>query len=46
MSALIAELSRLLGGRHVLTATEDLAPYCTDWRGRYAGSALCVALPA
>ncbi len=46
MSALIAELSRLLGGRHVLTATEDLAPYCTDWRGRYAGSGLCVALPA
>jgi FAD/FMN-containing dehydrogenase len=45
MNALIAELRRLLGERHVLTAPEDVAPYCTDWRGRYVGSALCVALP-
>jgi len=45
MNALIAELRRLLGERHVLTAADDLAPYCTDWRGRYAGSAQCVALP-
>ena len=45
MSPLIAELRRLLGERHVLTAAEDIAPYCTDWRGRYSGSALCVALP-
>jgi FAD/FMN-containing dehydrogenase len=46
MNSLIAELAQLLGERHVLTAAEDLAPFCTDWRGRYAGSALCVALPA
>jgi FAD/FMN-containing dehydrogenase len=45
MNALIAELRRLLGERHVLTAADDLAPYCTDWRGRYTGSALCVVLP-
>ena len=45
MSALIAELSRLLGERHVLTAAEDLTPYCTDWRGRYVGSAHCLAQP-
>ena len=45
MNPLIAELRRLLGERHVLTAAEDMAPYCTDWRGRYSGSALCVALP-
>ncbi|MDP2826480.1 MAG: FAD-binding oxidoreductase [Sulfuritalea sp.] len=45
MNALIAELRGLLGERHVLTATDDVAPYCTDWRGRYAGSALGVALP-
>jgi len=45
MNALIAELRQLLGERHVLTAVGDLAPYCTDWRGRYAGNALCVALP-
>ncbi len=45
MSPLIAELRCLLGERHVLTAADDMASYCTDWRGRYAGSALCVALP-
>jgi FAD/FMN-containing dehydrogenase len=45
MTALIAELRCLLGERHVLTVAEDVAPYCTDWRGRYVGSALCVALP-
>lgn len=45
MNALIDELRRLLGERHVLTAADDLAPYCTDWRGRYTGSARCVARP-
>ena len=45
MNPLIAELRRLLGERHVLSAAEDMASYCTDWRGRYSGSALCVALP-
>lgn len=45
MNALINELRGLLGERQVLTAAEDLAPYCTDWRGRYSGSALCVVLP-
>ncbi|MCX7168119.1 MAG: FAD-binding oxidoreductase [Rhodocyclales bacterium] len=45
MNALITELRQLLGERQVLVAADDLAPYCTDWRGRYAGSALCVALP-
>ena len=45
MNDLIARLRGLLGERHVLTAADDVATYCTDWRGRYAGSALCVALP-
>jgi len=45
MNELIDELRRLLGERHVLTAADDLAPYCTDWRGRYTGSAPCVARP-
>ena len=43
--ALRKGLSKLLGERHVLTAAADVAPYCTDWRGRYAGEALCVVLP-
>ncbi|MDP3512465.1 MAG: FAD-binding oxidoreductase, partial [Sulfuritalea sp.] len=45
MNALISELQELLGERYVLIAADDVAPYCSDWRGRYAGSALCVALP-
>ncbi|MCK9382308.1 MAG: FAD-binding oxidoreductase [Sulfuritalea sp.] len=45
MNELIDELRRLLGERHVLTAAGDIAPYCTDWRGRYTGSAQCVARP-
>jgi FAD/FMN-containing dehydrogenase len=45
MKALIEELVGLLGERYVLTAAEDLAPYCTDWRGRFTGTALCVARP-
>ena len=45
MNDLIAQLRGLLGEHHVLTAADDVAPYCTDWRGRYTGSALCVALP-
>ena len=46
MNAPIAELRKLLGERHVLTAADDLAPFCTDWRGRYTGKASCVVLPA
>ena len=45
MNALIAELTGLLGERYVLTAVDDVAPFCSDWRGRYTGSALGVALP-
>ncbi|MCM2290437.1 MAG: FAD-binding oxidoreductase [Sulfuritalea sp.] len=45
MNPLIGELQELLGERHVLTAADDVAPFCTDWRGRYTGSALGVALP-
>jgi FAD/FMN-containing dehydrogenase len=45
MNDLVTELRQLLGERNVLIAADDVAPYCTDWRGRYSGSALCVALP-
>jgi FAD/FMN-containing dehydrogenase len=32
---------------HLLTPPlDDIAPYCTDWRGRYKGEALCVVRPA
>ncbi|SCC93651.1 putative D-lactate dehydrogenase [Thiomonas sp. X19] len=36
----------LLGASQVLDHAADLAPYATDWRGRYHGKPLAVALPA
>ncbi len=39
-------LRALLGPAHVLTAEADCAPFLTDWRKRYTGRALAVALPA
>ena len=45
MNMLINQLRQQLGERYVLTAGDDVGPYCTDWRGRYTGSALCVVLP-
>lgn len=38
-------LRALLGTSHVLDATQDVAPYARDWRGRYQGQPLAVALP-
>ncbi len=45
MNPLIDTLRALLGTAHVLTEPFDIAPYCTDWRGRYSGQPLCVARP-
>jgi FAD/FMN-containing dehydrogenase len=38
-------LQALIGSPHVLRAEADCAPFVTDWRKRYHGSALAVALP-
>ena len=38
-------LRGIVGATRVLTDAQDVAPYCTDWRGRYSGSASCVVLP-
>jgi len=38
-------LRAIVGASRVLTDAGDVAPYCTDWRGRYSGSASCVVLP-
>ncbi len=43
---LIATLAAIVGPAHVLTAAADLAPFVTDWRGRYRGAARCVVRPA
>lgn len=42
---LIAQLGQIVGAAQVLTAPADLAPYLTDWRGRYRGAARCVVRP-
>lgn len=36
----------ILGPGQVMTAPEDMAPYLTDWRGRFTGNAAAVLRPA
>ncbi len=45
MPSLPEALAAIVGAPHVLTEAADMAPYCSDWRGRYSGSALCVVRP-
>jgi FAD/FMN-containing dehydrogenase len=45
MTALIEALRSVIGAGHVLTEVADVAPYVTDWRGRYTGSALAIVRP-
>lgn len=44
--SLSEQLADIVGAAHVLTAAADIAPYVSDWRGRYVGAALCVVRPA
>ncbi len=41
----LARLRCVVGDAHVLASPDDVAPYCSDWRGRYRGDALCVVRP-
>ncbi len=43
---LLARLADIVGRPHVLTEPADMAPWLTDWRGRYTGDALAVVMPA
>lgn len=36
----------IVGSSHVLASAGDMAPYLTDWRGRFTGQARAVVLPA
>jgi FAD/FMN-containing dehydrogenase len=45
MSALLESLRAVVGTAHVLTEADDVAPFVTDWRGRYTGSALAIVRP-
>jgi FAD/FMN-containing dehydrogenase len=42
----LAHCREVVGGEHVLTADADVAPYLSDWRGRFTGRALAVLRPA
>ena len=42
---LVSALAGIVGADHMLTSAADLAPYLTDWRGRYKGAARCVVHP-
>ena len=45
-ATLRARLDAAVGSDQVLTAAPDVAPYVTDWRGRYHGRAFAVVRPA
>jgi len=45
MNALLESLRAVVGAAHILTDPNDIAPYVTDWRGRYTGPALAIVSP-
>lgn len=45
-ASLLAMLRQIIGDEAVLSAPGELEAYVEDWRGRYKGPAMCVALPA
>ena len=45
-NTLIERLEALLGPKGVTTDAHDIAPWLTDWRGRYHGAALAMIAPA
>ena len=45
MNALLDSLRDLVGADYVLTEPADVAPYVTDWRGRYTGLACAIVRP-
>lgn len=44
-ATLLARFAGIVGDANVLTAPADVAPYLTDWRGRYQGTARAVVRP-
>ncbi|NBC35594.1 FAD-binding protein [Novosphingobium sp. FSY-8] len=45
-AAFLAEAAALLGPRGLTVDADLMAPWLTDWRGRYQGAALALAQPA
>jgi D-lactate dehydrogenase (cytochrome) len=46
MEHFLARCRDIAGAVHVVTDDADMAPYLTDWRGRFTGRALAVLRPA
>ena len=46
MDPLLQAFADAIGVEHVLTRDDEVAPYLTDWRGRYHGRARAVLRPA
>jgi FAD/FMN-containing dehydrogenase len=46
MNAFLARCADIAGAANVLVSQEDMAPFLTDWRGRFTGKALAVLRPA
>jgi FAD/FMN-containing dehydrogenase len=44
-SEFLAQLGAIVGAAHLLTDPAEMAPYLTDWRGRFTGRARAVVLP-
>lgn len=42
----VTTLRQIVGPTGILTDLSDVAPYCTDWRSLYRGSAVAVVRPA
>lgn len=42
---LLVQLAEIVGLGHVLTSEFDIAPFTTDWRGRYHGIPHCMVKP-
>ena len=45
-SALVEAVRSALSDKAVITAREDVAPWETDWRGRFHGHAPAILAPA
>jgi FAD/FMN-containing dehydrogenase len=43
--SLCEQLAGIVGAANVLTDPAEIAPFVTDWRGRYRGAAQCVVRP-
>jgi len=43
---LLGALAAVVGAKNVLAGEHDTAPYVTDWRRQYHGTAICVLRPA